>query len=148
MKRNALIDARVRSGGALADPHHGRLLLVSPGRLVVETDAAERHLTESVEVVPSPRMARLEVTVTGDGLEAESALTYSWLPLERVDARTFRGVFRLPVGLRFDGKLTRHSDSHAPSDPDGRPIRWPLDLISDHRIDISVTRWIPTPDPI
>lgn len=149
MQRNALLPVRVSDHDiATTGVHLGEVVVREEGRIEVFTVAPTGELHAAVDIIPSPPVARLEVTVRGEGLDREDALTYSWLPLRRRSADSFGGVFQLPVGLTFDGSLSRHSDSFTPADSDGTPDRRPLRLLADDTVDIAVRRWVPSPDPL
>nr|WP_279526925.1 alpha/beta hydrolase-fold protein [Microbacterium sp. BK668] len=148
MQRNTLLPVQVFDDHTATAGRLGDVLVREPGQFAAAISTSIGDLRGAVEVTPSPHVARLQVTVHGEGLDGEDALTYSWLPLERLSQNTFGGVFHLPVGLAFDGSLTRHSDSFTPADSNGNPERWPLRLLADDTVDITVHRWMPSPDPL
>ncbi len=140
----------VPQDAAVARPALGpasRVDLVAPGEVTVVASVAGRSATTTLDVVDSAPVVDVEITVRGEGLEHEDGLTYSWLPLERAGRTRFAGRFRLPVGLGFDGALTRHSDSAMPHDVAGRALRHPLRLLGPVHLEIDVERWGPPDVP-
>lgn len=130
----------------LSIPEPGRAVAKAEGSATLQATLDGAMASTTMRAADLPRQVSLDVEVRAGADAGASSLTFSWLPLARDADGVFRGHFRLPRGLGLDGSLSRDTDGAQAADDRGLPLREPVRLEQDTRLQISVSGWIPPED--